>query len=214
MEGSAHFNPRSREGSDLAADIRADLLSISIHAPAKGATDAEELERMHRDISIHAPAKGATLTRQARIACFSDFNPRSREGSDSRACHRRSARWTFQSTLPRRERLQKPQKRRRCVYFNPRSREGSDVGNRCSFNRDSHFNPRSREGSDNTPKSGCLSLSDFNPRSREGSDKATATTQASIKISIHAPAKGATRQAAAIIQDNGFQSTLPRRERP
>ena len=34
----AHFNPRSREGSDTQVLRQALLCSISIHAPAKGAT--------------------------------------------------------------------------------------------------------------------------------------------------------------------------------
>ena len=33
-----YFNPRSREGSDLAEVENADEIAISIHAPAKGAT--------------------------------------------------------------------------------------------------------------------------------------------------------------------------------
>ena len=55
-----YFNPRSREGSDSKIAALSVWAVISIHAPAKGATDAAELERLHRDISIHAPAKGAT----------------------------------------------------------------------------------------------------------------------------------------------------------
>ena len=57
-----------------------------------------------------------------------------------------------------------------------------------------NFNPRSREGSD------CISaldnlrtLYDFNPRSREGSDRTKTEMEKAIDISIHAPAKGATR---------------------
>ena len=54
------------------------------------------------------------------------------------------------------------------------------------------FNPRSREGSD--PETGASSGSDtnFNPRSREGSDVSERTAYYRVKISIHAPAKGAT----------------------
>ena len=55
---------------------------ISIHAPAKGATDADIDEYFHKLISIHAPAKGATH-------CFLASTPS----------------YSFQSTLPRRERL-------------------------------------------------------------------------------------------------------------
>ena len=55
-----HFNPRSREGSDL---LFADQLlggGISIHAPVKGATCLKGGKTMKIKISIHAPVKGAT----------------------------------------------------------------------------------------------------------------------------------------------------------
>ena len=77
---------------------------ISIHAPAKGATEAgaasknaaifqstlprreRRLRRKNRqgdhDISIHAPAKGATVFSNNYLTFFCNFNPRSREGSD------------------------------------------------------------------------------------------------------------------------------------
>ena len=60
--GGRNFNPRSREGSDVAHHVhRLDGLDISIHAPAKGATRQVCTLRHQFDISIHAPAKGATL---------------------------------------------------------------------------------------------------------------------------------------------------------
>ena len=54
------FNPRSREGSD---DNRSDF-------------------SVFPSISIHAPAKGATLTWIMFLYLKKYFNPRSREGSD------------------------------------------------------------------------------------------------------------------------------------
>ncbi len=100
-----HFNPRSREGSDWRETILPPLFSISIHAPARGATTirrtsttphifqstlprGERHDRLPdgclvRMISIHAPARGATP------ALY--MLPESPE---------------FQSTLPRGERLQ------------------------------------------------------------------------------------------------------------
>ena len=77
------FNPRSREGSDAIGEevIGVDYkfqstlprrerqyrlvsalckLSISIHAPAKGATMCKLTDTFVPEISIHAPAKGAT----------------------------------------------------------------------------------------------------------------------------------------------------------
>ena len=79
-------------------------------------------------ISIHAPAKGATSLLRPFFISVADFNPRSREGSDS------EHKW-----IP-----QHPQN------FNPRSREGSDKGNSVCNSAFQDFNPRSREGSDGT----------------------------------------------------------------
>ena len=54
----------------------------------------------------------------------------------------------------------------------------------------------------------------FNPRSREGSDISAAAWRYSPRaISIHAPAKGATRIMLMATLTVPFQSTLPRRER-
>ena len=58
-----HFNPRTREGCDL-------LLFIA--------------ERAAVSISIHAPVKGATLHGCPRSGPFRNFNPRTREGCDLR----------------------------------------------------------------------------------------------------------------------------------
>ena len=100
-----YFNPRSREGSDAKAGNFGIFLPISIHAPARGATYSVVSKNNH----------------------FSNFNPRSREGSDKKNNHKilvtmisihapaRGATQTvtvlapkvhtFQSTLPRGERL-------------------------------------------------------------------------------------------------------------
>ena len=55
----------------------------------------------------------------------------------------------------------------------------------------------------------------FNPRSREGSDYPVPEYSECRKIiSIHAPAKGATKGNFTFKENELFQSTLPRRERP
>ncbi len=122
--GNIDFNPRSREGSDIVLRGVRQLVKISIHAPAKGATG-----RCCSTISI----------------------------------------LSFQSTLPRRER--------------PRAVSSKSL------------------------------LTDFNPRSREGSDRTLLLNNFDIIISIHAPAKGATAGRIIKVAPDGFQSTLPRRER-
>ena len=55
---------------------------VSIHAPAKGATLGGGKAVSKTDVSIHAPAKGATLHRILEHSNLFGFNPRSREGSD------------------------------------------------------------------------------------------------------------------------------------
>ena len=56
---------------------------ISIHAPAKGATVHSFSGVKTLTISIHAPAKGATVSSKLAFVLVLNFNPRSREGSDS-----------------------------------------------------------------------------------------------------------------------------------
>ncbi len=121
--------------------------------------------------------------------------------------------------------------------FNPRSREGSDHYFRRQFFRYADFNPRSREGSDveifeNIAKEGRFQ-STLPRRERL---KMIADSEKRVDISIHAPAKGATKTApqnkliwnnfnprsregsdnnisTAFLNFFLFQSTLPRRER-
>ncbi len=55
------FNPRAREGRDLNAGAKAtDEAVVSIHAPARGATDSHINTGFGFLVSIHAPARGAT----------------------------------------------------------------------------------------------------------------------------------------------------------
>ena len=58
---SLHFNPRTREGCDNAANGQAQGTEV---------------------ISIHAPVKGATLQAHLFTGHAPDFNPRTREGCD------------------------------------------------------------------------------------------------------------------------------------
>ena len=58
-----YFNPRSREGSDGSGKFAEVFIkTISIHAPAKGATFRLCTASTSAEISIHAPAKGATYS--------------------------------------------------------------------------------------------------------------------------------------------------------
>ena len=144
---------------------------ISIHAPAKGATTEICPKLPCSDISIHAPAKGATKRAYVFAGHVPNFNPRSREGSDKTSTAMRWKTSAFQSTLPRRER------RHGHVLFDKRMKFQSTL-------------PR-RERRSNLEGIRFYSVY-FNPRSREGSDCLVKCIKGYGKISIHAPAKGAT----------------------
>ena len=105
QDTAGDFNPRSREGSDGTPEDNFETIAISIHAPAKGATnwfvlyvhwsnhfnprsregsDTEGTQNggANLEISIHAPVKGATIACGHILRGYEHFNPRSREGSD------------------------------------------------------------------------------------------------------------------------------------
>ena len=81
LQADAYFNPRSREGSDLEEDSEGNVTRISIHAPAKGATGAN-------DAALGNVKFQSTLPRRERRQCRALI-----AGIPA-----------FQSTLPRRER--------------------------------------------------------------------------------------------------------------
>ena len=64
------------------AALNSTLLSVSIHAPARGATHRKQDLFGLLFVSIHAPARGAT--NRTKLHCGGDgcFNPRTRKGCD------------------------------------------------------------------------------------------------------------------------------------
>ena len=162
-------------------------------------------------VSIHAPARGATSDTSHHGRLYRRFNPRTREGCDSLCLDRHRCR----------------------RGFNPRTREGCDSLSGKRSSGFTSFNPRTREGCDiksNHKKRQCYC---FNPRTREGCDL-TACLVAPIhpgfqsthprgvrpinkigffmlgKVSIHAPARGATKKEVKELETQMFQSTHPR----
>ena len=144
--------------------------SISIHAPARGATQQESSYNPGIYISIHAPARGATRLPYNAHDFFKDFNPRSREGSDGEGC-RIKAKPGISIHAPARGATAPPVISQSTLFdFNPRSREGSDSGYQPQI-------PRSII-SIHAPARGATISSLFH--------------KCDFTISIHAPARGAT----------------------
>ena len=144
------------------------------------------------DISIHAPARGATradAVRQINADISIHAPARGATGTGTSLC------------VP-------------YGHFNPRSREGSDIRD-CDISREHvAFQSTLPRGERRGRQQDAFWDRHFNPRSREGSDVlAPFGSITSIKISIHAPARGATTQPADTITKQPFQSTLPRGER-
>ena len=107
--------------------VKAMVASISIHAPARGATRYYIDANSGDDISIHAPARGATTF--AAILQVQES--------------------IFQSTPPRGGRHDgKGPYSAAGLNFNPRPREGGDGYIRHEQTADAYFNPRPREGGD------------------------------------------------------------------
>ena len=99
------FNPRSREGSDLLKKLHAIAdAQFQSTLPRGERPCGPGTQRHAQSVSIHAPARGATTIPPEAIPTHSRFNPRSREGSDSRASACSIFPFRFQSTLPRGER--------------------------------------------------------------------------------------------------------------
>ena len=147
-------------------------------------------------VSIHAPAGGATSGSAPRCACPRGFNPRARGGRDLVVPSEENVSGLFQSTRPRGARPRqragffwrsfrvsihapaggatghtlRTHRSRRC--FNPRARGGRDrLLGRGARSGPKCFNPRARGGRDPSGSSASATRhSRFNPRARGGRD--------------------------------------------
>ena len=145
-------------------------IQISIHAPAKGATESYD-EAYKTSMSFQS-----TLPRRERLCIYTQY----------------SLLRKFQSTLPRRERRTLARRIMRSTHFNPRSREGSDD---CVKQYDRHESisiHAPAKGATVTPADGWVKglISIHAPA--KGATLSRSRTCDAGKISIHAPAKGAT----------------------
>ena len=166
-------------------------MEISIHAPAKGATQSEKFWLCGQSISIHAPAKGATTPYRTTL-----FHLR------------------FQSTLPRRERLLGMVNIKLLLMISIHAPAKGATTRAISTMRNlQNFNPRSREGSDIQFLVRQFLSIQFQSTLPRRERRGIRLQQSQVTISIHAPAKGATDLIETRRNFAKFQSTLPRRER-
>nr|DAI02675.1 MAG TPA: hypothetical protein [Caudoviricetes sp.] len=183
---------------------------VSIHAPARGATERVVERGVVVAVSIHAPARGATPAPSRACPAPTCFNPRAREGRDFPRCHlpfssfvsihapargattatpagRRRAR--FQSTRPRgARRLTFYGNDGRTVFQSTRPRGARPDESPHGIGVIPFQSTRPR-GARPLVSVLCLACERFNPRAREGRDVEKASTPPDL---------------------NSFQSTRPR----
>ncbi len=173
---------------------------VSIHAPARGATEQNEELLNLQGVSIHAPARGATRREENKIGAT-----------------------MFQSTRPRGARRVQSiwQWRHNAVSIHAPARgatnelavvsalfavsihapaRGATRFHRPAFQCIGGFNPRAREGRDTLPPA-CFSVhrrfQSTRPRGARRSSSAASCSSAAV--SIHAPARGATSRMCQLI---------------
>ena len=191
-------------------------MPVSIHAPAWGATPADRDRERVRRVSIHAPAWGATTSgvpTTVRMQIVSIHAPAwgatggPRTGPPGRSVSIHAPAWG--ATRHRRHFRLSGTRFQSTLPRGERRRFGG--GSRSASWR---FNPRSRVGSDfrASPRPPRLRVSIHAPA--WGATLRTLGAFPCWNVSIHAPAWGATDKL--VERDGGklFQSTLPRGERP
>ena len=164
------FNPRAREGRDSGNRHLGDCPCVSIHAPARGATSGSGCAKSGQLMFQSTRPRGArhhVTERQQSTKEFQSTRPRGARRGDSRDIVPPEE---FQSTRPRGARPLNAAMARTVGMFQSTRPRGA----------------RPQECAAYCP------LSCFNPRAREGRDSNLNNTAQARRVSIHAPARGAT----------------------
>ena len=162
------FNSRAREGRDLrGADRVRDRHAVSIHAPARGATSKTQIAPQPLEVFQFTRPRGARRRPRRSSPCAA----------------------RFQFTRPRgarRDELNDDPEAEQFQFTRPRGARRRPVPRRmwCS----ACFNSRA-------PQSRASRTIGFNSRAREGRDAVGERDGPLLEVSIHAPARGATRDA-------------------
>ena len=207
------FNSRAREGRDASPSTWTPISFVSIHAPARGATVEAEMIGMVDRVSIHAPARGATrYLRHGKDKVGVSIHAPARGATKSPL--RMTVQGMFQFTRPRGARHATAKGTTAYDLFQFTRPRGARPGMQPWTGARHCFNSRAREGRD-TPEGVFFQSYRFQftrPRGarliRRGSTAATLTFQFTRprgarladffdvqmvrRVSIHAPARGAT----------------------
>ena len=187
-------------------------ISVSIHAPTRGATGTYIVSYKVSCVSIHAPTRGATITSvntYARTFWFQSTHPR---GVRPLLVVLPGYLTRFQSTHPRGVRLSRcTVKQSLGISFNPRTHEGCDFVKLLAQCVPRCFNPRTHEGCDHGWHHRRRFYNLFQSTHPRGVRRlAQSFRLAQHAVSIHAPTRGATWRKVFGLLNMQFQSTHPR----
>ena len=144
---SLGFNPRPRTGGDVCLLASVCGRECFNPRPRTGGDPLSDLMIASRTVSIRAPARGATRWPFARHHQGRSFNPRPRTGGDTSGWRLTWCAGRFKA--PARGATRRDHQRRDLwIGFNPRPRTGGDDQHRISMWRTVSFNPRPPHGGD------------------------------------------------------------------
>ena len=208
-----NFNPRSHKGSDLLQEREKGKDKISIHAPTRGATIPCFFLSQCKQISIHAPTRGATemIENMFPNCGFQATLPQgerrgySRDGysRDMISIHaptRGATTWLPNELLLFFISIHAPTRGATggrpgaslavCISIHAPTRGATlaKINNIITL----EFQSTLPQGERLFLRAFDIKVPDFNPRSHKGSDDVIFPRKTKIKISIHAPTRGAT----------------------
>ena len=170
---------------------------VSIHAPARGATDFVVPLPLSYAVSIHAPARGATTTLRPLSPRGGCFNPRAREGRDTTRNTYILKVIQFQSTRPRGARLLPRSRFVSCLTFQSTRPRGARRKCLPMLIFDALFQSTRPRGARPATLARLDRSRPFQSTRPRGARLGPAGTGKSrICVSIHAPARGATSPRA------------------
>ena len=208
------FNPRARAGRDPDARLARLRGPVSIHAPARGATEGARPPPLCINVSIHAPARGATFLAGSSASSSSSFNPRARAGRDVLA-QLDVAPVTVSIHAPARgaTRHEDDSVQDSIVSIHAPARGATQVHNAISvYFKFQSTRPRGARPASEAGLDRILKFQSTRPRgARPVGDRSERHLH---PVSIHAPARGATSRQANADHHLQFQSTRPRGARP
>ena len=167
---------------------------VSIHAPAWGATRAEQYEVDILRVSIHAPAWGATQRNFEPSLCNTCFNPRPRVGGDLLGEKREDGSIIVSIHAPAWGATKNQRHDRHSLSVSIHAPAwGATLQSMDCLMSWPRFNPRPRVGGDSIfPSIISLSFGFQSTPPRGGRPRIGDPANATYNVSIHAPAWGAT----------------------